>query len=188
MSSVNKSLFSEKTSFFSFQQQKGRKISLFTEIRVSRKGQMFLKYRNRQWRSAIWPSIFMFNRKFPLHYSFPIFIPSDKKMKNIAPHGVGSSYSWYISMYNSRCLMIYPFLTFHLNSNWCSYPCILPLIFNIAWSFKSFVGRKENHCNLFYHVLGNSMRHVSLSNIAKKVQWDDFFKQSNVVILTEAQG
>ena len=109
-------------------------------------------------------------------------------MKNTAPHGVGSSYSWYISMYNSRCLMIYPFLTFHLNSNWCSYPCILPLIFNIAWSFKSFVGRKENHCNLFYHVLGNSMRHVSLSNIAKKVQWDDFFKQSNVVILTEAQG
>ena len=48
MSSVNKSIFSEKTSFFPFRQQKGRKISLFSEIRVSRKGQMFLKYRNRQ--------------------------------------------------------------------------------------------------------------------------------------------
>ena len=29
---------------------------------------------------------------------------------------------------------------------------------------------------------------VSLSNIAKKVQRDDFFKHSNVVILSEAQG
>ena len=29
---------------------------------------------------------------------------------------------------------------------------------------------------------------VSLSNIANKKQWDDFFKHSNAVILTETQG
>ena len=64
-------------------------------------------------------------------------------------------------MYNTCFLIIYPLPTSHLNSNWWSYPCILSLIFNIAWSFKFFVGRKENHFNLFYHVVyqGNSIRH-----------------------------
>ena len=84
MSSVNKSIFSEKTSFFSFRQQKGRKISLFSEIRVSRKGQMFLKYRNRQWRSAIWPSIFIFNRKFPFITVFLFLFYLTKRWK--IPH------------------------------------------------------------------------------------------------------
>ena len=64
-------------------------------------------------------------------------------------------------MYNSSCLILYPFPTPHLNLSWWSYLCILRLIFNIAWSFKSFVGRKENHFNLFYHVFcqGDFMRH-----------------------------
>ena len=93
-------------------------------------------------------------------------------------------------MCNSRCLIIYPFPASQLNSSWWSYPWILPLIFNIAWSFNFFVGRKENHFTFLYHVFcyGDSMRHkwyakkiVSLSNTAKKLQWDDLFKRSNVV-------
>ena len=95
-------------------------------------------------------------------------------------------------MYNSRWLIIYPFPTSHLNWSWWSYPCILPLIFSIAWLFKFFVGQKENHFNLFYHVFyqGDSIRHewyakkfVTLSNIAKKVHETTFFNHSNVVIL-----
>ena len=39
-------------------------------------------------------------------------------------------------MYNSSCLILYPFPTSHLNLSWWSYLCILRLIFNIAWSFK----------------------------------------------------
>ena len=40
--------FLKGQAFFSVGQQEGRKISLFSEIKVSRKDQMFLKYRNRQ--------------------------------------------------------------------------------------------------------------------------------------------
>ena len=41
------------------------------------------------------------------------------------------------------------------------YHCILPLIFNKVGWFKFFVGRKENHFILFYHLfyLGDSIRH-----------------------------
>ena len=61
--------------------KEGRKISWFKEIKVSRKGQMFLKYRNRQWRSAIWPSIFMFNRKFPSITGFLFLFRPTKRWK-----------------------------------------------------------------------------------------------------------
>ena len=81
------SLFCERTRFFSVRQQEGRKISLFSEIRVSRKGQMFLKYRNRQWTSAIWPSIFMFIRKFPSITGF-VFLFRPTKKNIIALAGV----------------------------------------------------------------------------------------------------
>ena len=38
---------------------------------------------------------------------------------------------------------MYPFHAFHHNSSWWSYPCILPLISNITWSFKLFFRRKK---------------------------------------------
>ena len=50
---------------FFIRQKVGRKVFLFSELRVSDKGQVFLKYRNRQRLSAICPSMVMCNRKFP---------------------------------------------------------------------------------------------------------------------------
>ena len=41
-------LFRGRTSFFFVRQQEGRQIFLYSEIRVSKKGRMFLKYRNKQ--------------------------------------------------------------------------------------------------------------------------------------------
>ena len=138
---------------FSVGQQEGRKISLFSEIRVSRKDQMFLKYRNRQWRLAIWPSILMFNRKFPSSTGFLFLFRPTKRWK--ISHHIISLAVVILSRFQcvTRCLIIYPFPASQLNSSWWSYPCILPLIFNIAWSFNFFVGRKENHFTLLYHVL-----------------------------------
>ena len=55
---------------------------------------------------------------------------------------------------------MYLFPSSLLNSSWSYYPCIIPLIVSeIDW-FKFFVGQKENHFALFYHVFcqGNSMR------------------------------
>ena len=42
------SVFAKKTRVFSVQQQEERKIFLYSKIRVSKKGHMFLKYQNGQ--------------------------------------------------------------------------------------------------------------------------------------------
>ena len=76
-----KYFFSERTRFFPIRQQERRKISLFSEIRVSRKGQMFLKYQNKQWKPAIWPLIFMFDRKFPSITDFLFLFHPTKRWK-----------------------------------------------------------------------------------------------------------
>ena len=63
-------------------------------------------------------------------------------------------------MYNSHCLIIYPFSTSHFNSSWWCYPCILPLIFNIARSFRFFLDVKKTTSPCF------TMR------FAKAIPWD----------------
>ena len=84
---------------FPFDQQEGRKIFLYSKIRVSKKDHMFLKYRNMQQRSEIRSSMFMFNQRFPFFTSFLfLFRPAkkkEKKKRKIAPrYSVVSSYSF----------------------------------------------------------------------------------------------
>ena len=135
-----------KRQAFFIRQQVGRKVFLFSELRVSNKGQMFLKYRNRQKLSAICPSMVTCNRKFPPITGF-IFLLRLTKIWKTSHHIIALAVvilTRFVTVCNSSFLIIYPFPTTIFNSSWWSYPCILLLIFNKVGSFKFFISRKEN--------------------------------------------
>ena len=67
---------------------KGTEIFLISERRVSEKGHMFLKHRNRQKRLTIWPSMFMFNGIFPsiTGFRFSFRRQNDEKFRTALWH------------------------------------------------------------------------------------------------------
>ena len=68
----------KRISFFSVWQREERKLLLYSEIGVGKKGHTPLKYRNRQCRSAIWSSMFMFNQPFFSIAFFLLFRPTKR--------------------------------------------------------------------------------------------------------------
>ena len=75
----NQRLFRKRTRSFSVQEQEGKKIFLYSEIKSKKKDPMFLKYRNRQQRLAIRSSMFMFNRQFASITSFLFLLRPTKR-------------------------------------------------------------------------------------------------------------
>ena len=160
---------------FFIRQQVERKVFLFSELRVTNKGQMFLKYRNRQKLSAICPSMVMCNRKFPSITGFLLLLSLTKIWKT-SHHIIALAVAIltrFVTVCNSSFLIIYPFPTTLFNSSWWSYPCILLLIFNKVGSFKFLsVGKKITSPWLTKY-------------FAKTISWDtndlrkDFFPAEN---------
>ena len=77
----NQRLFRKRTRSFFVQEQEGKKIFLYSEIKSKKKDPMFLKYRNRQQRLAIRSSMFMFNRQFASITSFLFLLRPTKRWK-----------------------------------------------------------------------------------------------------------
>ena len=68
-------------SFFPGRQREERKIFLYREIDVCKKSHMSLKYQNRQYKLAIWSSMFVFNRQFPSVAGFLLLFHPTKRWK-----------------------------------------------------------------------------------------------------------